>query len=178
MRALRLVAVAVVLALLGLLVWDVTHGSGDKVAKKVDAGKSVPAPTMRLPLLDGNGRFDLAAQRGKVVVVNFWASWCGPCKKEARTFAAASRYWKSRGVVFVGVNVQDFSGRAKRFVNRYGVDYIVVRDGPGSTLGHWGVTGLPETFFVDKRGRVVPPHILAAASAKQIDAGIKRALDS
>jgi cytochrome c biogenesis protein CcmG/thiol:disulfide interchange protein DsbE len=178
MRALRLVVVAAVLALLGLLVWDVAHRNGGEVAKKVDQGQAVRAPAMRLPLMAGDGKFDLASMKGKVVVVNFWASWCTGCKEEADALDAAAKRWKAKGVEFVGVNVQDFRGAANKFLDRYDVGYTIVRDGPGSTLGHWGVTGLPETFFVDKRGRVVPPHILAAASEKQLDAGIKRALDS
>jgi cytochrome c biogenesis protein CcmG, thiol:disulfide interchange protein DsbE len=170
-------AVALVVALLGLLVWDVAHGDGGKVAKKVDAGKAVQAPAIRLPRV-GGGTFDLASLRGKVVVVNFWASWCLGCKEEARDLAAAAKHWKSKGVEFVGVNVQDFRRAAAGFVDRYDVGYTIVRDGAGSTLGHWGVTGLPETFFVDRRGRVVPPHLLAAASRAQIEEGVRRALRS
>jgi thiol-disulfide isomerase/thioredoxin len=175
-RLAQLAAVAVVVALLGLLVWDVAHSSGGGAAKKVDAGKIVPAPKLRLPHLDGGGTFDLASYRGRVVVINFWASWCVPCKAEARTLAAAATRWKPKGVVFVGVDAQDFSGAAKRFVKRYGVPYGIVRDGLGSSLGHWGVTAFPETFFVDRRGRLVPPHITGQASRGAIDEGVRRAL--
>ena len=177
-RPLQLIAVAVVLALLGLLVWDATHRSGSDVAAQVDAGKVVRAPALRLPRLDGRGSFDLAAYRGKVVVVNFWASRCLGCKQEAPSLNAAERYWSKRGVEFVGVNVQDFRGAANRFLARHDVRYTILRDGQGSSLGHWGVTGLPETFFVDRRGRVVPPHVLAAATRAQINAGVRRALAS
>jgi cytochrome c biogenesis protein CcmG/thiol:disulfide interchange protein DsbE len=178
MRLLRLVAVAAVVALLGLLVWDIAHNGGGKVAKEVDAGKSVRAPRLVLPRHDGAGKLDLASLRGKVVVVNFWASWCNGCKQEAHALQAASRAWRAKGVEFVGVDVQDFHGAASRFLARYGVGYTIVRDGQGSSLGHWGVTGLPETFFVDRMGLVVPPHVLAAASRRQIDDGIRRALRS
>src|SRR5215211_4724708 len=150
MRILCVVAVAVVVALLGLLVWDVARSSGSKVAKQVDQGKVVAAPRLVLPYHDREGTFDLAAYRGKVVVVNFWASWCHGCKKEAGALNAAARRWRSRGVVFVGVDVQDFRRAASRFLDRHDVGYAIVRDGPGSTLGKWGVTGLPETFFVDR----------------------------
>jgi cytochrome c biogenesis protein CcmG/thiol:disulfide interchange protein DsbE len=175
MRLLRPLAVAVVVALLGLLVWDMAQSDGSKVAKKVDAGQVVAAPKLVLPYHERGGAFDLAAQRGKVVVVNFWASWCQGCKKEAAALNAAARHWRNKGVVFVGVDVNDFRRAASRFVDRHDVGYAIVRDGPGSTLGKWGVTGLPETFFVDRKGRVVPPHVLAAATRAELDEGIRRA---
>ncbi len=178
MRVLRVVAVGVVVALLGLLVWDVTQSDGSKVASSVDAGKVVAAPKLVLPYHEGEGKFDLASLRGKVVVVNFWASWCFGCKKEAKALNAAAKAWRRRGVVFVGVDVNDFRGAASRFLDRHDVGYTIVRDGQGSSLGKWGVTGLPETFFVNRKGRVVPPHVLAAATREQLDEGIRRALAS
>ena len=178
MRVLRVLAVAAVAALLGLLVWDVANSGGSKVASSVDAGKVVAAPKLALPYHDRDGTFDLAALRGKVVVVNFWASWCLGCKKEAPALNAAARQWRDRGVVFVGVDVNDFRGAASRFLDRHDVPYSIVRDGQGSTLGKWGVTGLPETFFVDRKGRVVPPHVLAATTREKLDEGIRRALRS
>ena len=118
MRVLRVLAVAAVAALLGLLVWDVANSGGSKVASSVDAGKVVAAPKLALPYHDRDGTFDLAALRGKVVVVNFWASWCLGCKKEAPALNAAARQWRDRGVVFVGVDVNDFRGAASRFLDR------------------------------------------------------------
>ena len=105
MKIVRVVVVAAVLGLLGLLVWDVAHGTGPGVAQKVDKGKIVPAPKLDLPRLDTSGRLSLASLRGKVVVVNFWESYCIPCKEEARRVAATARAWKQKGVVFVGVNL-------------------------------------------------------------------------
>jgi cytochrome c biogenesis protein CcmG, thiol:disulfide interchange protein DsbE len=180
MRALRVVAVAVVLALLGLLVWDLVHQNGPGVAAKVDKGKIAPAPKLDLPLLDGSGRLSLASFRGKVVVVNFWQSSCYPCKLEARGLAGAARAWSAKrdDVVFLGVNAQDLKGPARAYLRRYDVGYVNVRDALGDTWPNWGVTGVPETFFVDRQGRVVPPHITGQASRAKIDAGIRRALRS
>jgi cytochrome c biogenesis protein CcmG/thiol:disulfide interchange protein DsbE len=180
MRALRAVAVVSVLGLLGLLVWDLAHQNGPGVAVKVDKGKIVPAPKLDLPLLTGSGNLTLASLRGRVVVVNFWQSSCVPCKREARDVAAASRWWaaRRRDVVFVGVNAQDLKGPARAYLKRYGVSYTNVRDALGNTWPKWGVTGVPETFFVDRRGRVVPPHIAGPASRASIDDGIRRALRS
>lgn len=180
MRIVRALVAAGVLALLGLLVWDVAHNRGGGVAGKVDKGKIVAAPKLDLPILGSSGKLSLASLRGKVVVVNFWQSSCLPCKQEARTLAAAARAWQTKNpdVVFVGVDALDFDGPAKAYVKRYGIGYVNVRDATGKTYPNWGVTGVPETFFVDRRGRVVPPHIVSAASRQDLDAGIRRALRS
>jgi cytochrome c biogenesis protein CcmG/thiol:disulfide interchange protein DsbE len=180
MRAIRAVAVVSVLALLGLLVWDLVHQNGPGVAVKVDKGKIVPAPRLDLPLLTGSGRVSLASLRGKVVVVNFWQSSCYPCKLEARDLAAVSRVWsaKSKDVVFLGVNAQDLKGPARAYLKHYGVPYVNVRDALGNEWPKWGVTAVPETFFIDRRGRVVPPHITGQATRQQVNDGIRRALSS
>ncbi len=178
MRLLRAVAAGSVLALLALLVWSLAHQNGPGIAAKVDAGKAVPAPVLELPRLDAPGTLSLASLRGKVVVVNFWQSSCYPCKLEARDVAAASRAWSAKGVVFVGVDAQDLKSAARAYMKRYGVTYPNVRDAIGKTWPKWGVTGVPETFFIDRRGRVVPPHITGQASREAIDAGIRRALKS
>ena len=177
-RALRAFAVASVLALLGLLVWDLAHQSGPGVAVAVDQGKIVAAPKLDLPRLNGDGNLSLTSLRGKVIVVNFWQSSCYPCKLEARDIEAASRAWADRGVVFVGVNAQDLKSAARAYMRRYDVTYPNVRDAIGKTWRKWGVTGVPETFFIDRRGRAVPPHITGQASRDAIDQGIRRALRS
>jgi thiol-disulfide isomerase/thioredoxin len=106
MRALRAVAAASVLSLLGLLVWDLVHQNGPGVAASVDKGKAVPAPVLDLPRLTGPGNLSLASLRGKIVVVNFWQSTCYPCKLErarslqprapGRTRASSSSAWTRR----------------------------------------------------------------------------------
>jgi cytochrome c biogenesis protein CcmG/thiol:disulfide interchange protein DsbE len=180
MRVLRAAAVVSVLGLLGLLVWDLAHQNGPGVAVKVDKGKIVPAPKLDLPLLTGSGRINLASLRGKVVVVNFWQSFCYPCKQEARDVAAAHRAWaaKRNDVVFLGIDTQDFNGAARAYLKHYGITYENVRDPIGNAWPAWGITGVPETFFIDRKGRVVPPHITGRASRQAIDDGIRRALQS
>jgi cytochrome c biogenesis protein CcmG/thiol:disulfide interchange protein DsbE len=178
MHVLRAAAVASVLALLGLLVWDLAHQNGPGVATAVDKGKAVPAPQLDLPRLNGSGKLSLASLHGKVVVVNFWQSSCYPCKLEARDIASASRDWAAKGVVFVGVDAQDLKSSARAYMKHFDVTYPNVRDAIGATWPRWGVTGVPETFFIDRRGRVVPPHITGQASRKAIDEGIRRAKQS
>ena len=176
MRVVRAAAAVTVLALLGLLVWDVTHNGHGGVAAKVDKGHTVSAPKTALPFFGTrNGTFDLAAYRGKVVVLNFWASWCVDCKPEAKTLHDAAARWGPK-VVFVGVDGSDLTGAAKRYMTKHGVNYPVVRDIGGHAQSTWGVTGFPETFFVDRQGRVIPPHVNGPIPAKDLNAAIQRAL--
>jgi cytochrome c biogenesis protein CcmG/thiol:disulfide interchange protein DsbE len=178
LRPVRVAAVAVVLGLLALLVWDVVHQDRATVASKVSHGESVPAPATRLRRFDG-GTFDLASYRGKVVVLNFWASWCVDCKLEARALREAAARWRhDRRVVFVGVDGQDLKSSAEAYMRRYGVDYPVVQDASGTAYDNWGVTGFPETFFVTPQGKVVPPHVEGPISLNTLDSAIERALRS
>jgi cytochrome c biogenesis protein CcmG/thiol:disulfide interchange protein DsbE len=181
MRALSQgLAVALVLGLLALLVWKVAHSSGGKVAKEVDSGHVYAAPLFTRPLVNGNGKLSLLSLRGKVLVVNFWQSYCAPCTQEAPTLAAAARQWRNaKDVVFLGVDVQDLRGPARAFMKRFGITYANVSD-DGSLVGRFGVTGYPETFFVDRRGRVVPVprvgHIVGPATRALLNSGIRHAL--
>jgi cytochrome c biogenesis protein CcmG, thiol:disulfide interchange protein DsbE len=177
MRAVRAASVAVVLALLGLLVWDAAHGSGTGIAGKIDKGQTVAAPALRLPSF-GSGELSLASYRGKVVVVNFWASWCVDCKLEARALATAEREWSGKNVVFLGVDGQDLGSRAKSYMRRYDVSYPVARDINGSAYRTWGVTGFPETFFVTPAGKVVPPHYSGPVTVADLNSAIEHALAS
>jgi cytochrome c biogenesis protein CcmG/thiol:disulfide interchange protein DsbE len=177
-RPVRVAAVVVVLAMLGLLVWDVAHQDRSTVAKQVDSGKVVVAPATRLASFDG-GTFDLASYRGKVVVLNFWASWCVDCKLEAKALREAAARWRTNPrVVFVGIDGQDLKSSAQAYMRRYHVDYPVVQDASGKAYDAWGVTGFPETFFVRPDGRVEPPHVTGPVTVSQIDAAIRRALAS
>ena len=178
MRLVRIVSVTAVLALLGLLVWDVAHGSGGGIAARVDRGETVAAPKLTLARLGASGDLSLASYRGKVVVVNFWASWCVDCKLEAQALATAQRRWQGKNVVFLGVDGQDLGSRALAYVHRYDVAYPVVRDGDGNAGKTWGVTGFPETFFVTPGGQVTPPHYSGPVTVADLNSAIEYALAS
>ncbi len=97
----------------------------------------------------------LSSLRGKAVVLNVWASWCGPCKEEAPFLEQMWRDRRKRDVVVVGLDANDFRADARKFAKRFGLTFPLLYDGPGKTLGGFGVDGFPETFVIDREGRVV-----------------------
>jgi cytochrome c biogenesis protein CcmG/thiol:disulfide interchange protein DsbE len=186
--AVRAAVVALVAALLALLVWRVIdQGRGAHLVSLIRNGKKPPAPSFVLPVLWSraetwpvdtrgaltDGKLSPAELRGHPVVVNFWASWCIPCKKEAPLLAASARAHRGR-VVFLGIDVQDFKSDARRFLKRFDTPYVSVRDGNGSTYGDYGLTGVPETYWIDARGRIVA-HYAGEITRTQLDEGIRAA---
>jgi cytochrome c biogenesis protein CcmG, thiol:disulfide interchange protein DsbE len=174
-------AVAAVAGLFALLIWRVVHQNRDTVAVRVAHGKTGPAPTFDLPRLDGNGSISLASLRGKAVVVNFWASWCAPCKREAPQLEASWKKHGGQGLVVLGIDANDVSGDARHFARKLGLTYPLVH-APTTIWDDWGVTGVPETFFVDRRGRLVDVHVagpVADGGNKALfERGIRLALKS
>jgi cytochrome c biogenesis protein CcmG/thiol:disulfide interchange protein DsbE len=167
-RIAQVVALAGVAALLGLLIWRVAFKDNTGAADELAAGKLVDAPAFTLDRLDTEGgRLALADLRGKAVVVNFWASWCIPCRDEAPVLQKTYERYRDRGLVVLGVDVNDFKEDARRFMKRYGITYPVAYDGKGSTVGKWGVRGFPETFFVDRSGTLVGERIEGAVDIER-----------
>ena len=113
-----------------------------------------PAAPFTLATFDG-GQVSLEALRGRVVVVNFWASWCYPaCYEEAPALARAWQTYKDRGVMMIGINIQDKEEPAKKFLTQFGHTFPNAPDPAGRVSVDYGVYGVPETFFIDRAGRV------------------------
>jgi peroxiredoxin len=112
------------------------------------------APKFDLPLLSQRGRLSDGDLRGSPVVMNFFASWCAPCREEAPRFEAAYQRYQDDGVKFVGVNVQDTTRNARRFVDEFGITFPVVVDTERELADQLEVYGLPQTFFLDENGEL------------------------
>lgn len=117
-------------------------------------GRSAPAPDFTAPAFAG-GELRLAELYGRPVVLNFWASWCPPCRAEARGVERVWRAYRDRGVVFVGVNIQDSEPSARIYLREFDLTYSNVRDANGAITTAYAVAGLPTTLFIDRQGQIV-----------------------
>jgi cytochrome c biogenesis protein CcmG, thiol:disulfide interchange protein DsbE len=156
-RPVRLTLQALVLAgvagLLVLLVWKLTHDPGGGIAAQLSQGKRPTAPNFTLERLDGRGTVELASIK-KPRVVDFFASWCYACPYESKRLERFSKEYGDK-IAFVGVNTDDFSSDAKRYVRRYGLTYTIVREQGRKVLNEWGGLPIPRIFFVDRDGKVI-----------------------
>lgn len=147
------------LALVVDLVWFPGRGDPGTDARFSAAG-SAPivqnrsAPDFDLPRLSGTGRLSLHTLRGRVVIVNFWASWCSVCRQETDALRELSDHFAGPDVQFVGVDYSDESSSARAFARRTGMSYPSVVDETGDLLGKYGAAGLPITYVIGRDGRI------------------------
>ncbi len=143
----------VIVSFLGLLVWGmlnkqpITGLSGITMVNRA-------APDFSLTTFKGT-TISLEDLRGKPIVINFWASWCPPCRVEAPLLERTWRAYKNRGLIFLGVNIQDRKEDALNFIREFGITYPNGPDPTGEISIDYGVSGLPVTFFVSSKGEVV-----------------------
>ena len=186
---LQVAAVALVAGLLALLVWRIVdRNQATAFVSDVAAGERPAAPAFEVPVIWrrdrywpaalrpalADGEVSLRELRGYPVVINFWASWCAPCRDEAPAFAASARAHAGE-VVFLGVDTQDLTSDARVFLARYEVPYPSARDGSGSVGADYGLTGLPETYYLDARGRAVA-HSPGPVERDSLEQGVAAAL--
>jgi cytochrome c biogenesis protein CcmG/thiol:disulfide interchange protein DsbE len=174
--------IAAAVALLALLTFGVSQQTDtSSIDSLVQHGKYPVAPNSRLalPLLGASRTETLAQFRGKVVVLNVFASWCEPCQSEAPLLAAEQHMLAKSDATLVGVTYEDDPLASEQFAKRYHITYPVLRDVSGSFVRSFGTTGVPETFVINRQGRIQAlqrypvtsqwlsrtlPHILAERS--------------
>ncbi len=148
-------AVIGVVALLGLLGYGLAQsGADDGIDSAVARGDRPEAPAFTLGRLSGGGRASLEDYRGRVVVVNFWGSWCDPCRDESPLLQRWHERIERRGATVLGIDAIDVTSDARDFVREFGLTYPMVKDTDEEVGRDYGVTGYPETFVVDREGRI------------------------
>ena len=178
--------------LVALLVYGVLRQAPDStIDDALAAGRPIPARSFALEVLEPgrdlgalrarlarasvDGRVGIAELRGVAVVLNFWASWCGPCREEAPRL---QRAWREQalpaGVLMLGLAMQDVRSDARAFIREFAVTYPNVRDPTNEVARRYGVTGLPETFFISAGGQIVG-HVVGVISDRQLAQGIAAA---
>lgn len=140
----KITAIVFVLAILGLLGWGLAKAQQGQV-------KSGLAPDFTLTGFDGRA-VTLSELRGKVVIVNFWASWCPPCREEAAYLEQTWRKYKDKGVVFLGVDWVDTPANAQAYIKEFDITYPNGPDVGTKAAQDYRIQGVPETFYVDREG--------------------------
>lgn len=144
--------------LVALLIYGVSAQSASRTLDELVARKQYPlAPNAArsLPVLGSTGRSSLASLRGKVVVLNFWASWCEPCQLEAPLLEHAQHSLESHNATVLGVTYLDASPDSEGFVHRFHLSYTNLRDNTGAFAHSYGTDQLPESFVINRQGRIV-----------------------
>jgi cytochrome c biogenesis protein CcmG, thiol:disulfide interchange protein DsbE len=132
------------------------------------------APNFTLPLFD-DGEFRLSELRGRVVVVNFWASWCAPCREEAPALESVWQEYRDEGVAFVGVAVRDLRSKAVDFAENVDMTFPIGSDQQGQIANAYRITGIPETFVVAADGRIAA-HFIGPVTKEMLGATLDELL--
>lgn len=165
-----LVFIAAAVLMLSVVAW----GIYDNAQSQPENG---PAPAFALPMLEEEGVFSLASQQGDVVVINFWGSWCGPCRREAPMLQEAYEHFAPQGVVFVGIAVKDIESDALDYIDEFNITYPNVMDWGGELEEAYRTQGVPETFIVDRNGDV-HKFFFAQPTEREFYSAIEEALES
>jgi cytochrome c biogenesis protein CcmG/thiol:disulfide interchange protein DsbE len=154
-RGLPVAVIVAAAALVGLLAYGVaSQGKDTSIDDAVAKGERIDAPVASLPVLGESGERSLADYKGKVVVLNFWASWCPPCIDEIPLLERTQRRIEARGATVLGVNYKDIPEDALNLTRRFGVTFPSIRDRDGEYAEDYATLGFPETFLVDRQGRI------------------------
>jgi cytochrome c biogenesis protein CcmG/thiol:disulfide interchange protein DsbE len=173
-------ALIIVLLVVGLM----NSGASTTIDDALESGARPPAPDLTLPVLVSGAGLPPAGQdaslsdlKGKVVLLNLWASWCGPCKEEAPVLEDIWQRYGDRGVTVLGIDIQDLSSDARAFIKEYGLTYPSLRDGTDDSKSALEATGVPETFLIDRKGRIALHIAGPITSEAQLTGPIDQVLD-
>jgi cytochrome c biogenesis protein CcmG/thiol:disulfide interchange protein DsbE len=157
LRPVPIIVLVGAIGLIALLAFGVSgRGSNRGLDQAIAAGERATPPRLDLPPLDGKGPHrTLDDYRGKVVVLNVWASWCVPCRQESPLLEKWHRQILARGGTVIGVDTQDIASDARDFIGKFGLTYPQLRDKQGDQMNDWGTIAYPETFVIDRDGKVV-----------------------
>ena len=188
----RWAAFGLALLFIALLIYGLAaKGTSNEIDSALSEGRAPRAPEFTLEVLEpgtlppridravggalSDGKVSVSELRGTPLVLNLWASWCTPCEEESPTLRGGWQRFGPRGIAFLGLNIQDLRGDARAFSDKFSLTYPSVRDARRGVADDYGATGIPETFFVDARGRVVG-HVIGVVSASQLAAGVRAAV--
>jgi cytochrome c biogenesis protein CcmG/thiol:disulfide interchange protein DsbE len=150
----KLAVFGVIVVLLVLLAYAIF---GNRVFLRPSPLVGSEAPDFTLKLFNGD-QIKLSDLKGKAVLLNFWASWCGPCREEAPALEASWKKYRDKSVVFIGVNVWDDKDSALRYLREFGGGYLNGMDPKGEIAIDYGVAGVPETYFIHPSGKIVDKY--------------------
>jgi len=167
-RVAQVAALACVAGLLALLVWKLAH---QQHAPSVGS----TAPGFTLPALTGSGSVNPLEFPNHPVVLNFWASWCTPCKSEAAVLERDWLRYRSRGVLFFGVDYHDLASDARTFIRAHGLTFPMLQDGSGAVTGSYGISQVPETYVVGANGKIVA-HLAGPINSPAFASAFRAAL--
>jgi cytochrome c biogenesis protein CcmG/thiol:disulfide interchange protein DsbE len=186
----RLLALAGVGLFVGLLAYGLlTESSSTSIDESLAEGEAPPAPSFELEVLArgtlpgrlgaaeramADGSLALAELEGMPAMINLWASWCTPCREEAPRLQRGWERLGRSGVLFLGLNMQDLTADARAFADEFGFSFPQIRDPSNDVARSYGATGIPETYFISARGRVVS-HVIGVMSEEQLRAGVTAA---
>ena len=162
--------IAIAVALLAVVLYGILRPAPDDNRSRAIA--------FDLPLLSGDGSLSTGDLEGRVVVLNFWASWCAPCRREMPMFERVWRDYRERDVTIVGVDVRDIPADAQAFLEKYDITYPIVRDEDEVLVDRLKADPLPQTFFIAGNGRLHGDQILGEASEEELRARLDAILDS